>query len=138
MSGKRRIKPLEVVAACIVREGQFLLCQRPEYKARGLQWEFPGGKVEKGETQPEALKRELAEELSMTVEVLDKLCDCIHEYPDLTVRLNLYRCRLLKDDFRLLEHVACRWVCLEEAEQLELCPADKLLVERLKESDVIL
>ena len=80
----------EVVAALIRREEKFLICQRPAHKARGLLWEFVGGKVEPGETPQEALVRECREERAVTVSVGEVFMDVIHEYPDLKVHLILF------------------------------------------------
>lgn len=81
---------VEVVAALIRREGKFLICQRPENKARALLWEFVGGKVEQGETKERALIRECREELGITVAVGAAFAEVVHEYPDITVHLTLF------------------------------------------------
>ena len=125
-------KPIEVVAGLIRKGDSFLLFQRPKYKARGLGWEFAGGKIEEGETGPEALKRELKEEINATVRVSEKVADVYHDYDDLSIHLTLYECALSRKGFSLNEHVAYRWVTLDEAMEMDLCPADKLLVEMLK------
>ena len=75
----------EVVAALIWDQDKFMICQRPAHKARGLLWEFVGGKVEPGETKEQALIRECQEELAVTLNVGEVFMDVIHEYPDLTV-----------------------------------------------------
>ncbi|MBQ2792777.1 MAG: (deoxy)nucleoside triphosphate pyrophosphohydrolase, partial [Oscillospiraceae bacterium] len=81
---------VDVVAALIWDGDRFLACQRPAHKARGLLWEFVGGKVEPGETKEEALIRECREELDITVSVGDVFMELTHPYPDLTVRLTLF------------------------------------------------
>ena len=80
----------EVVAALIWDQDKFMICQRPAHKARGLLWEFVGGKVEPGETKEQALIRECQEELAITLNVGEVLMDVVHEYPDLTVHLTLF------------------------------------------------
>ena len=80
----------EVVAALIWDKDKFMICQRPAHKARGLLWEFVGGKVEPGETKEQALIRECQEELAVTLDVDEVFMDVIHEYPDLTVHLTLF------------------------------------------------
>ena len=80
----------EVVAALIWEKDRFMICQRPLHKARGLLWEFVGGKVEPGETREQALVRECREELGVTLEVGEAFMDVIHAYPDLTVHLTLF------------------------------------------------
>ena len=82
----------EVVAALIWDENRFLACQRPAHKARGLLWEFVGGKVEPGETREQALIRECQEELAVTVAVQDVFMEVDHVYPDLTVHLTPVQC----------------------------------------------
>ena len=80
----------EVVAALIWRGDRFLACQRPAHKARGLLWEFVGGKVEPGESKEQALVRECQEELAVTVAPRDIFMEVTHEYPDMTVHLTLF------------------------------------------------
>ena len=80
----------EVVAGLIWDGDKFMICQRPAHKARGLLWEFVGGKVEPGETKEQALIRECQEELAVTLEVGEVFMDVVHEYPDLTVHLALF------------------------------------------------
>lgn len=97
----------EVVAALICKGNQFMICQRPAHKARGLLWEFVGGKVEPGETKEQALVRECREELAVTVQVGKVFMEVVHEYPDLTVHLTLFyasRCqhRLLEIDVQII------------------------------------
>lgn len=84
----------QVVAALIWDENKFMICQRPVHKTRGLLWEFVGGKVEKGESKPQALIRECREELDVTVSVGDVFIEVIHEYPDITVDLTLFNCEI--------------------------------------------
>ena len=86
----------EVVAALIWDRNKFMICQRPAHKARGLLWEFVGGKVESGETKEQALIRECQGELAVTLSVGDVFMDVIHEYPDLMVHLTLFNA-VIKD-----------------------------------------
>ena len=86
--------PIEVVAALLLRGEKFLACQRPAHKARGLLWEFVGGKVEPGETKPQALVRECQEELGVTVSVDRPVLELTHAYPDLTIHLTLFAASL--------------------------------------------
>ena len=119
----------EVVAAVIYRDDtHFLLCRRPATKARPLQWEFPGGKVEPGETLMAAIEREIREELGMGIAADGVLLSVVHAYPDLTIRLTLLRCRVTEGEPQLLEHVEARFVTREEAASLDLCPADRELL----------
>ena len=84
----------EVVAALIWDKNRFLACQRPAHKARALLWEFVGGKVEPGETLPQALMRECAEELAINVEVGKQFMQVVHQYPDMLIRLTLFQCTI--------------------------------------------
>ena len=122
----------EVVAALIWREERFLACQRPAHKARGLLWEFVGGKVESGETQEQALIRECREELDITVVPRDIFMEVTHEYPDLTVHLTLFNADLPQGEPKAFEHNALRWITVDEIDQLAFCPADEEILERLK------
>ena len=123
----------EVVAALIWDENRFLACQRPAHKARGLLWEFVGGKVEPGETKEQALIRECQEELAVTVAVQDVFMEVDHVYPDLTVHLTLFNASIAEGIPQKLEHNALRWITVEEIDQYEFCPADEEILRRLKE-----
>ena len=122
----------EVVAALIWRGERFLACQRPAHKARGLLWEFVGGKVEAGETREEALIRECREELAVTVVPRDIFMEVTHEYPDLTVHLTLFNADLPQGEPQALEHNDVRWITVAEIGGLSFCPADEEILERLK------
>lgn len=122
----------EVVAALIWEGDRFLACQRPADKARGLLWEFVGGKVEPGETKQQALIRECREELDVVLEVGDVFIELTHEYPDLTVHLTLFNAAIVSGIPRKLEHNDIRWITVNEIDSLEFCPADKPILERLK------
>lgn len=110
-----------------------MACQRPAHKARGLLWEFVGGKVEPGETGEEALIRECREELAVTVAVRDAFMDVVHEYSDLTVHLVLYNAVIAEGKPQLLEHNAIRWITVDEIDTLSFCPADETILKRLKQ-----
>ena len=122
----------EVVAALIWRGNRFLACQRPAHKARGLLWEFVGGKVEAGETKEEALIRVCMEELGITISVGAPCMELIHEYPDLTIRLTLFHATIPEGEPQKLEHNDIRWITVAEIDSLEFCPADQEIIERLK------
>ena len=123
----------EVVAALIWDKNRFLACQRPAHKARGLLWEFVGGKVEPGETREQALIRECQEELAVTVAVQDVFMAVDHVYPDLTVHLTLFNASITEGTPQKLEHNDLRWITVEEIDQYEFCPADEEILRRLKE-----
>jgi len=123
----------EVVAALIWDENRFLACQRPAHKARGLLWEFVGGKVEPGETREQALIRECQEELAVTVSVQDVFMEVDHVYPDLTVHLTLFNASIAEGTPQKIEHNDLRWITVEEIDEYEFCPADEEILRRLKE-----
>ena len=89
----------EVVAALIWDKDKFMICQRPAHKARGLLWEFVGGKVEPSETKEQALIRECREELAITLSVGDVFMEVTHEYPDLTVHLTLFNASICRASY---------------------------------------
>ena len=122
----------EVVAALIWDKGKFMICQRPAHKARGLLWEFVGGKVEPGETRAQALIRECREELDITLAVGEVFMEVVHEYPDLTVHLTLFHAAIASGVPKKLEHNDIRWITVGEIDQYEFCPADETILERLK------
>ncbi len=124
----------EVVAALIWKDNRFLACQRPAHKARGLLWEFVGGKVEPGETREQALIRECKEELAVTVAVQDVFMEVDHVYPDLTVHLTLFNASISEGVLQKIEHNDLRWITVEEIDQYEFCPADEEILRRLKEA----
>lgn len=121
----------EVVAALIWDGDRFLICQRPAHKARGLLWEFVGGKTEPGETGEEALVRECMEELAVQIRVEGVFMDVTHEYPDLTVHLTLYRASIAAGAPQMLEHNDIRWITPAEIPQYEFCPADRDILARI-------
>ena len=124
---------VDVVAALIWEGDRFLACQRPAHKARGLLWEFVGGKVEPGETAEQALIRECREELDVTVAPRDIFMEVIHEYPDLTVRLILFNAVIAAGTPKLLEHNDLRWITISEIDTLDFCPADEEILKKLKQ-----
>ena len=121
----------QVVAALIYRGEKFLICRRPLHKARGGLWEFVGGKVEQGETPEQALIRECREELAVEIAVQDVYCEVVHEYPDLTVRLTLYRAQLVAGEPVLLEHSELTWITPSEIKDYDFCPADVEILAKL-------
>ncbi len=123
----------EVVAALIWEGEKFMICQRPAHKARGLLWEFVGGKVEPGESKPQALIRECREELAVTVAVGDIFMEVVHEYPDLTVQLTLFNATIAQGVPQKLEHNDIRWITPKEIPCYDFCPADEEILKRIIE-----
>ena len=123
----------EVVAALIWEGGRFMICQRPAHKARGLLWEFAGGKVEPGETKEQALVRECREELAVTVAAESVFTELTHTYPDLTIHLTLFNARIIAGTPQKLEHNDIRWISPAEIDKYEFCPADEEILGKIKE-----
>ena len=123
------MKITEVVAALIWNGDKFMICQRPAHKARGLLWEFVGGKVEPGETKEQALIRECKEELNVVLSVGEVFMDVVHEYPDLTVHLTLFNATIAEGKPQKIEHNDIQWITPREIPNYDFCPAD---VEILK------
>ena len=123
----------EVVAALIWNKDRFMICQRPAHKARGLLWEFVGGKVEPGETKEQALIRECREELAITLSVGDVFMDVIHEYPDVTVHLTLFNATIAEGEPVMLEHNDIQWITPREIPKYEFCPADEEILAGIRE-----
>ena len=120
-----------VVAALVWDGNKFMICQRPAHKARGLLWEFVGGKVEKGESKVDALVRECKEELDIIVEPHDVYMELVHEYPDITVRLTLYNAMIKEGEPKLLEHNDIKWITPDEIPQFDFCPADEEILRKI-------
>ncbi len=127
------MKITEVVAALIWKGDQFMICQRPAHKARGLLWEFVGGKVEPGETKEQALIRECQEELGVLLSVGDVFLEVVHEYPDLAVHLTLFNATIAKGEPKRLEHNDIRWIKPSEIPSYAFCPADEEILTRIAE-----
>ena len=120
---------IEVVAALIWQNDKFMICQRPEHKARALLWEFVGGKVEQGETKEQALIRECREELNVLLSVSDVFMDVIHEYPDLTVHLTLFNATIAEGEPRKIEHNDIQWITPSEIPNYNFCLADEEILD---------
>ena len=123
---------IEVVAALIWDKDKFMICQRPAHKARGLLWEFVGGKVEPGETKERALIRECQEELAITLSVGDVFMDVVHEYPDINVHLTLFNATIAEGVPQMLEHNDIRWITPAEISNYDFCPADEEILMAIK------
>ena len=126
------MKITEVVAALIWQGDKFMICQRPAHKARGLLWEFVGGKVEQGETKKDALIRECREELAVTISVGEEFMDLTHEYPDLTVHLTLFNAAISEGEPQKLEHNDIQWITSSEIPNYDFCPADEEILKNIR------
>lgn len=122
----------EVTAAIIVKDNQVLIAQRAPGENLAGKWEFPGGKIELGETPQECLKREIKEELDVDVVVLDFFAESIYVYHSGTIRLMAYWCKWISGEFELKVHSRIVWVNRHELALYDFAPADIPLVERLR------
>ncbi len=127
-----RSKPVDVVAALIWEKDKFLICQRPDHKARGGLWEFVGGKVESGESMEAALQRECQEELGIQVDVGTQFMQVIHDYPDMLIRLTLFHCTIPQGFPQALEHKDIQWIHPSQTSDFDFCPADTDILKQIK------
>jgi 8-oxo-dGTP diphosphatase len=125
-------KRVRVVAALLERaDGRVLITQRRPQAFMPLKWEFPGGKVEPEETDQDALKRELREELGIEVSVGEQFMSMLHEYPEFVIDFNVYRCTLSSGSMQALGVLAFRWVAISQLEAFDFPPADMPTVKSL-------
>ena len=125
-------KTINVVAAIIIKDGSLFATQRGYGEWKDW-WEFPGGKIEQGETPEEALKREIREELTTEICIEEFLCTIEYDYPKFHLTMHCYICSLLTEALHLNEHEAARWLKNDELDSVKWLPADVKVVERLKE-----
>lgn len=127
------MKKVEVVAAIIYFENKILCVQRPKNKLSYIseKFEFPGGKIEHGETHKVALKRELFEELNITTDIKSKFITVVHQYPDFELTMHSYVCEVKTDELLLNEHISMEWLKLNELKKLDWAAADIPIVNKL-------
>jgi 8-oxo-dGTP diphosphatase len=121
---------LSVVCAIIIRGSKILVTKRPAHKKEGLKWEFPGGKVESGETEQAALTREIKEELSIEVNPIEEIGTVAIEVPH--INLTAWNCQWLSGEIHLTEHLAFDWVEVQDLKAINLSGADVLLIPQIK------
>ncbi len=125
-------KRMRVTCGIMEKEGKFLIVQRGENTMHALKWEFPGGKVDPGETDEACMARELKEELDIEVEVQQRLEAIVREEPDFIVELIPFRCRIVGGEITLLEHLQMAWIDVHQPIEYPLCTGDYFIVEQLK------
>ena len=123
-------KTIEVVAAIIIRDGKLFATQRGYGEWKDW-WEFPGGKIEPEESQEDALKREIREELATEIEVGTLLSTVEYDYPKFHLTMHCYLCTIISGELSLLEHEDARWLTTEELDSVEWLRADKDVIEKL-------
>ena len=124
-------KSIDVVAA-IICDGRRIFATQRGYGNYRHKWEFPGGKIEPGESPEAALKREIREELEADITDLELFDTVEHDYPEFHVNMRCYLCRLVSEDMRLVEHEAARWLDRENIDSVDWLPSDLEIVEKLK------
>ena len=125
------MKQIEVVAAIIRKGGKIFATQRGYGEWKDW-WEFPGGKMEAGETPEEALKREIREELSTEISVDEFLCTVEYDYPAFHLKMHCYLCSLVTEALHLNEHEAAKWLTKDELNSVKWLPADVELISHLR------
>ena len=125
------MKQIEVVAAIIRKEDMIFATQRGYGDFKDW-WEFPGGKIEAGETAEVALHREIREELSTEINVDEFLCTVDYDYPQFHLTMHCFLCSLQKDAMHLNEHEAACWLCMEDLDSLQWLPADEIVISYLR------
>lgn len=130
------MKTVRVVAALIVKENQVLSTQRGYGEFEGG-WEFPGGKIEAGESPQEALKREIKEELNLLISVGNKLLTVEYDYPSFHLSMDCFICFPLQDNFELLEHHQAKWLTENELYSVNWLPADEEIIQKIISSSIL-
>jgi 8-oxo-dGTP diphosphatase len=127
------MKSIEVVAAIIVYDSKILCVQRGENKLDYIskKYEFPGGKIESGESPKETIKREILEELKMEIDVQEEFMTVRHQYPDFTITMYSFICKCDSPNLTLTEHVDFKWLKTNELEKLDWAAADIPIMEKL-------
>ena len=126
------MKQIEVVAAIIRDEEGCVFATQRGYGEGKDWWEFPGGKMEAGETPEEALKREIREELSTEISVDEFLCTVDYDYPQFHLTMHCYLCSLMTDSLHLNEHEAAKWLTKDELDGVKWLPADLEVIEDVR------
>ena len=125
------MKQIEVVAAIIHRDGAYFATQRGYGEFEGM-WEFPGGKIEPGESREDALKREIQEELGVDIYIKELLCTTEYDYPTFHLTMHCYLCSVASGEIELREHKSAQWLTAETLDTVEWLPADREIIAMLR------
>ena len=125
------MKQIEVVAAIIHHDGAYFATQRGYGEFEGM-WEFPGGKIESGESQETALKREIQEELGVDIYIKELLCTTEYDYPTFHLTMHCYLCSVASGEIELREHKSAQWLTAETLDSVEWLPADEKIIVMLQ------
>lgn len=129
------MQPIIVTAAIIYNDSEFLIAQRKPGKNEELKWEFPGGKLEEGESPEQCLKREIKEELNLEIEVSDIFDVVYYEYPQITILLLVYKCKLIGGEIKLLDCNDYKWIAEEQISDFEFACADIQTVNKMMQNN---
>ena len=125
------MKKIDVVAAILHRDGAYFATQRGYGEFEGM-WEFPGGKIEPGESREVALKREIQEELGVDIAIENLLCTTEYDYPSFHLTMHCYLCSIASGDIELREHKSALWLTSDRLDDVAWLPADKEVIDKLK------
>ena len=125
------MKKIEVVAAILQRDGAYFATQRGYGEFEGM-WEFPGGKIEPGESREVALKREIQEELGVDIAIENLLCTTEYDYPSFHLTMHCYLCSIASGEIELREHKSALWLTSDRLDDVAWLPADKEVIDKLK------
>ena len=129
------MKRIDVTCAVIIRNGKILVTQRGQQMARPGKWEFPGGKIENGETAEECIKREIKEELNLEINVIQWVNPVNHSYPDIAIRLIPCVAEIRSGEIKLKEHSKFDWITKDDIAGLDWSPADIPVAKQIMEAD---
>ena len=125
------MKKIEVVATILHRDGAYFATQRGYGEFDGM-WEYPGGKIEPGESRKVALRREIQEELGIDIIIENLLCTTEYDYPSFHLTMHCYLCSVASGEIELREHKSARWLTAETLDSVEWLPADKEVIDKLR------
>lgn len=127
------MKHFEVVASVFIKDNRVFCAQRKDTGETAKKWEFPGGKVNEGETHQQALEREIYEELATKITVDNFIMTVTYQYSTFAITMHAYQCTIIEGNLTLSEHLDSRWLTCEELPTVDWAPADLPIVERIKD-----